>query len=135
MRKLVVVLLLAGCVVVTEVAAAEYEWVTITGFPGAIYEVAKGSAERTLTDRTTEPVIAFMVRMTRRQNNTVLFVKNFVRFADCDAGYGKLVTTKLDGSFMYDSDFVLGGGTIASDIAGVLCVLAGPAEATGVPRF
>ena len=49
------------------------------------------------------------------------FVQWYVSIADCKAGYGKLVTLDMNGNVRYDNDFVNTGGSVASELAEMLC--------------
>lgn len=44
-----------------------------------------------------------------------------VRFTDCDAGFGQLITLTGDGEFKTRDKFYVGGTNIANGIAGKLC--------------
>ena len=89
-----------------------------------IWEAKPGSLERSVTDRSGEPVAVVTLRVRDRWTSRMTFEKNFVRLADCAAGEGKLVTTDLDGRFKYQNNFNLNGGkTIASALAAAICTL------------
>lgn len=115
------------------IEAAE-PWIKVSESKETVFDVKAGSLERTVTDRTNEPIIAFLVRAKDKKSGTTEFEKNYVKLSDCKAGYGKLVTTDLNGKAKYSSDFVLDGGNVASTLAETLCSLAnykvdqGPAD-------
>jgi hypothetical protein len=56
----------------------------------------------------------------------VAFEKDYVQTAECAQGVGKLVTTDLQGKFLYASDFVFSGGNIASALAEFICEVGKP---------
>jgi len=120
-------------VVATNVVAAD-SWIKVSESKETVFDVKAGSLERTVTDRSNEPIIAFLVRAKDKKSGTTEFEKNYVKLSDCKVGYGKLVTTDLNGKAKYSSDFVLEGGNVASTLAGTLCSLAtykdpeGPAD-------
>jgi hypothetical protein len=106
------------------VAQAQDNWVLISRAKTVVYEARVGSFERTLTEGTHEPLVTLTFRVRDSRNARIDFEKNYVRLADCEAGFGKLVTTDLNGRAKYDSDFVTDGGNVASTIADTLCQLA-----------
>ena len=113
----------------THGATAADAWVPVSESNDMLYEMKSGSVERGTTERSNEPIIAFLVRSRDKKSTSTQFEKNYVKLADCKLGYGKLVTTDLDGKARYSSDFVLDGGNIASTLAGTLCALAARPDA------
>ena len=113
-----------GLIVATANVSAAESWVKVSESKETVYDVKAGSLERTATDRGNEPIIAFLVRSKDKKSGTTEFEKNYVKLSDCKVGYGKLVTTDLNGKAKYSSDFVLDGGNVASTLAGTLCSLA-----------
>lgn len=100
------------------------DWVPLSQGGGNSYDVKAGSVEYTLTEGGREPIVAFIVRVRNASKATVEFEKNYVRLSHCEQGFGKLVTTDLNGRAKYDNDFILNGGNIASTIAEMLCSIA-----------
>ena len=106
-------------------ATAQEHWTALTWSRTTTWEAKPGSLERSVTERSGEPVAVITLRVRDRWTSRITFEKNFVRLADCAAGEGKLVTTDLDGRFKYQNDFKLNGGkTIASGLAAAICALA-----------
>jgi hypothetical protein len=105
---------------------AAQEWVTISSNQSAIYDALAGSLQHSFTAQTKDPIVAVTIRVTVRESRQVLFERNYVRVADCQAGQGKIVTVDLNGRAKYDNDFIFGGGNSASNIARVICEVAFP---------
>lgn len=114
----------AALLAATFSATAADTWVKVSESTDLIYDVKSGSVQRGTTDRSSEPIIAFLVRTKDKRSSSTQFEKNYVTLADCELGYGKLVTTDLDGKAKYSTDFVLEGGNVASTLAEALCALA-----------
>jgi hypothetical protein len=51
----------------------------------------------------------------------VSYRKWYVTTADCEAGVGKLVILKVDGTYDMETDYVSNGNSISSDIGDVIC--------------
>jgi len=105
-------------------ALAQENWVIVSRSKTMTFEARAGSLEQTLTEGTREPIVTLIFRVRNSAKATVEFEKNYVRLADCRAGFGKLVTTDLNGLAKYDSEFMFDGGNVASTIAQTLCALA-----------
>lgn len=103
---------------------AQENWILISRSKTTTYEARVGSLEHTLTEVGREPIVALIFRVRDSAKAAVEFEKNYVRLSDCRAGFGKLVTTDLNGRAKYDNDFVFEGGNVASTIAQTLCGLA-----------
>jgi hypothetical protein len=85
-----------------------------------IYSGKKGSFEITTTKSGIE--VAMIVGQTEnKRDETVIYNKWYVSTSDCEAGIGKLVVLKIDGSFSFESDYVSGGKNVASTIADTIC--------------
>ena len=108
--------------------AQDQGWVLLSQTESLTYEGRAGSFERSLTSNTNEPVGAIIVRVRNKSTNRIVFEKNYVTLSDCTRGYGKLVTTELNGRALYQTDFIVDGGTVASTLAATICSLATPAS-------
>jgi hypothetical protein len=97
------------------------EWTVISRSDTRTYEVRNGSLDIGHTQASREPVASIIVRARDERTRSVDFEMNYVRLTACVEGFGKLVTTDLNGTALYSNDFVLGGGNVASTIAGVIC--------------
>jgi hypothetical protein len=104
---------------------AQDNWVVVSRTSTTIFEARTGSLEHTFTEQNREPIVALVLRVRNTTTATVEFEKNYVRLADCRAGFGKLVATDLSGRAKYDNEFIFDGGNAASTIAETLCRLAG----------
>jgi hypothetical protein len=102
------------------------EWVPLADANNVFYEGRAGSIEYSVTEVTSEPIVTFMLRVrdARQTPPLIKFEKNYIRLSDCQAGYGKIVTTDLNGRALYSNDFVLKGGSIAAALADVACGVA-----------
>lgn len=121
MKKLIAGLLLSAGLHAAYAADAD-EWMRITSNSGAVYDVKMGSVEFAKTNNGS-PIVVGLFRITTSER-VITFEQNYVRLYHCGVGYGLLVTTDLEGKPRYQTDFVSGGGTIASGIAKFLCDVA-----------
>jgi hypothetical protein len=58
-------------------------------------------------------------------NDTIVYEKQYVKWNECNRGYGQLITTDMQGKFKYANDYVLGNGgvqSIAASVATDMCV-------------
>ena len=99
-------------------------WVKLSSTDEYNYEARAGSFERSVTEKTETPIVSMLIRSYNIKKKQYEFDKAYVRLTACEDGYGKLVTTGLDGRYKYDNDFVIDGGTVASKMAGILCLMA-----------
>lgn len=99
---------------------AKKEWGVVADSDTHIFSIKYSTLELT-TNKAGDDVAAAIGRGVSKKNKTILVEKWYVRTADCDAGYGKLVTLSTDGTFKYENDFALDGGNVASSMADGLC--------------
>jgi len=109
----------------TTSAHADETWIQVAAPSDglSVFEAKKGSFERNVTQGSSDPVVAMILRNRSLGGAGITFEKVYVRVRDCRVGSGKLVTTTLDGSAKYENEFVSGGGNVASTIADTLCAL------------
>ncbi len=86
------------------------------------YYAQKGSFEMT-KNKAGDPISAVTGRVIDTSTSMIELQKWYVRDADCDAKQGELVTLKLDGTFLYNNDFIFGAGSVASGLAQFICSL------------
>lgn len=98
---------------------AKDDWIEIASSDKSSHSVKVGTLEL-VTNKAGEAVVVAVGRV-QYSDKTVDISKWYVRTADCDAGYGKLVTLSTDGSFLFDNDFATGGGSVGSAKAEALC--------------
>lgn len=99
-------------------------WITVARNDTAVYDFRAGTfnhGERTMST-------LGRIRLTDDDDGetSTAFVRWSVSFADCARGYGRLVTTDIEGqdNGMGDYKFMLAGGTNGSSVAAYLCLLA-----------
>ena len=101
-------------------ATASAQWVEIaTGENGTVYLMREGTQARSQT-RAGEPITAVTGSM-RDRNGAQSFWRWYVRDTDCDRRIGRLTTLRASGEFAWHSDWAEGGGTVASELARVIC--------------
>lgn len=104
------------------VPASAAEWIIVSEGSNARYDARNGSAEYEYTNNTNEPVITMLFRLHDKPKGTLSFERKYVLLEDCRAGFGRVVTTTLNGSRgLYVNDFVLDGGNHSANIAKALC--------------
>lgn len=106
-------------------AAQASPWIEVSRAQNLVYEARSGSLEYSVTEKTKEPIIALTVRVRDlRPGGAITFEKNYVRAIDCANGRGNVVTTDLDGRARFQTEFMLQGGSVASQIAEIICAAA-----------
>jgi len=97
-------------------AQTPQQWVTIAANSGTFYEAKVGSFEEA-------DGLAGMLLRVRQPNGQNIFERDWVLVEDCRRGYGSLGTSDIRGNLQYKTDWVNGGGTVATRIANVICAL------------
>ena len=115
-QKLLVAALLAGSL---SVAHAEDQWAVVAASDTATHSV-KIETFDLQTNRSGDEVVT-VIGKTENSDKTINVYKLYVRTADCQAGYGKLVTLSTDGTFQFDNDFASGSGNVGSAKAEAVC--------------
>jgi len=117
MKKLLITFAIA---LASTAALAVPDWVLLAAADTATWEGRSG----TLTFGKTKGGKQIAVAEGRVLNlNTKIyaFEKWYVLTDQCRAGYGKVVTLNMAGEFLYETDFVDNGGSVASALADMLC--------------
>jgi hypothetical protein len=96
------------------------DWVLVTAAGSTTYEARDGTLEY-LVASDQKPIAMLLFRVKDNVNQQTVFVRNYVRIADCQTGFGKLVTTDVNGNPTINTDFVFDGGNVASEIAKAIC--------------
>jgi hypothetical protein len=117
MKKLLAILAL-----VTAPAFAS-DWVVVSESKRAVFAVAATSVKIGKNDNGDAMVYA-RVRVHNKESNRYEYEQNYVRLSHCSQGYGKLVTTSMEGRFLFENDFADEGPTSADAIATALCYVA-----------
>ena len=98
-------------------AFSQNPWINYTETDNWKYEVKAASFENTKDGG------FILMRTTNKTNNQMSFYKISMKTSDCKKGLGKTTWQKLNGEILSEFDFVTDGGTIASNIAQVVCNL------------
>ena len=109
---------LFGLFIVAPVSASD-EWIQIAESETAKFSIKVATLELT-TNKAGDTVVSAIGR-TENADKTINVYKMYVRTADCDTGYGKLITLDTSGAFQYENDFASGSGNIGSAKAEALC--------------
>lgn len=111
--------LLVGLLLLADGAVGDDGWVTVGESEVSTDSIKLDTLELS-TNKADERVAAAVGRQVSK-TGTVTIRKWYVRTADCEAGYGKLVTLSTSGEFIFDNDFAEGSGSMASGKAEALC--------------
>lgn len=102
-------------------AYSQVEWSNIsTQNDGTRWDVKAGSLEFSTTKGGTS-IATVVGRMTNPNTSDVSLSRWYVSANDCSRRMGKMVSLDVNGAFKFESDFVIGGGNVASAIAEVVC--------------
>jgi hypothetical protein len=107
------------------------DWIVLGETDRMVWEGRAGTRDFD-KNRGGEPIITAAGRTREKVSNRISFVRWYARVDDCRLQYGKLVTTDMGGTFLREADFVLGGGTIASSLAEVLCHAVSETDRKGI---
>jgi hypothetical protein len=103
-------------------AAQSGDWTQFGYTDTTVYYARNGSFALERTQGGVE-VASMLVQIYDKTTTSESYVKWYVSIADCNAGYGKLVTIDTHGNYLYQNDFVLSGDSIGSTGADILCSL------------
>lgn len=113
-------------------AHAAGDWLLVAESDIAKSYVKVGSIELGLND-SNEPIVFGTFRLVTKQRQ-VLLGREYVKLADCRRGYGKLVSTTLDGTYQFQNDFIFDGENVAAEKAQLLCGVASAAFKSSSPE-
>lgn len=117
MKALIAALALCGA------AAQAGDWISIADMNDSSFEMRIGTAQIT-KNRQGMPVSTFLGRFRNKTNGSVTFVQWYVTQQDCRRGRGSLWAADIStGDVKSRSDFVRGGGNVASNMAELACIL------------
>jgi hypothetical protein len=102
------------------VALADENWMSVGENTNAFYALRKHTGHFGKNKKGEELYIA-TVRTIHKDDQRIDLSQMYVKLTDCERGSGKITTVQLDGTFEYTNDWLTGAGSIASDIAEVLC--------------
>lgn len=117
MKKIIASLILA---VTPFVYAADDNWVVVTSSNINVYSIKKKSVVLEKTKGGTTVVVG-LGRSKNIKSTTVSVFQMYVSVADCAKEGGLFVVTDLSGKITGESEFVYSLGTVASDMAELLC--------------
>ncbi len=92
---------------------------------GNAYDIRSGSLDFEKGSRTGEPYATVILRARSQGGSEITLKKAAVALSDCDSGFGKLSLHDLNSGAPFTSvEWVDGAGSIASNIAEVVCTAA-----------
>lgn len=104
--------------------ADDPNWTKITSNnDGVVWYIKNGSLEFTATKNET-PIALVVGRVNWGKNKKINLNKWYVSAEDCAQEMGKVVTLDIGGSYLFETDFVFKAGTVASNLAEVICGIA-----------
>jgi hypothetical protein len=125
-------LILSACICIGARAAGDSEWILLAYTDDMTWEGHAGSLH-SATNNSGEEISTAFGRATNKHTKRIDFEQWYVRVSDCHSGSGKIATTDMKGNFKYDTDFVLKGGSVASELADILCYPVVESDRKGMP--
>lgn len=104
-------------------ALADNAWVTVASADAEEWQ-AKSTSFELITGVDKKPAASVIGRVVNKKDSSIQLHRWQVPLKDCDAMVGSLRILSLKGELLFDSDFVEGGGTVASAIAETICLVA-----------
>ena len=101
--------------------AVANEWYPLAASRTHEFDLLKDSFRSGNGDRNGAPLIYITIRAINKSTRIISLERNYVTIEDCQDGYGKLVSTDLNGRVLYADDFMFGAGNVAARIAEVIC--------------
>lgn len=128
MRRLLATMLFA----ITAIAHAEdSQWVQLASTDEARWDGMAGTRDAGRTKGGKDITVA-TGRVYDVKRKTYTFEKWYVTIEHCKQGYGKVVTLDTEGTYKFETDFALSGGSVASTLAGMLCRPVKDTESKGI---
>lgn len=113
-------LLVGACALLACNVLLASDWVLLAKSKSSTWEARAGTFKRDADGH----IFVAQGRRHVSETDRISFERWYVTRSDCQAGYGRLFTTTLDGEPKgHGVEFALKGGTVASGIADVLCEL------------
>lgn len=100
--------------------AVAQDWLPLSEGSTFKFEGRRGTLKFS-TNRAGIPVVTAMGRSINKANSNIAFEQWYVTVAECQQGFGTLITTDLNGDVISQNQFVEGGGNVASTLAEMLC--------------
>lgn len=107
------------------------DWLELASTSEMVWEGRVGSREFSAT-RGGKRIVVAAGRTTDKNTKQMNFEKWYVEVEDCKRGHGNLVTLRMDGTFSFENQFVLKGGSVASGLAEMLCWLVFETDKKGI---
>jgi opacity protein-like surface antigen len=121
----------AALLIAFSASAVAAEWVPLGESDSGSWDGLAGSVEAT-TNRAGVKIRAAAGRVFDKKTKSYRFERWYVTVDSCRSGYGKIATTEMNGDFKFETDFVLGGGSIASALADILCYYVKESDQKGI---
>lgn len=103
---------------------AGIDWISLGESNGGLkWEAMPGSFEFS-KNRNKSSIAVIAGRVVNSKTTDIQLYKWYVSTADCSKKMGKLVSLGVDGEYQFDSDFMYGSGSVASNIAEFICAVA-----------
>ncbi|WP_354286830.1 hypothetical protein [Sphingomonas sp. UYEF23] len=112
-------------------ANAASDWILLASTDTMVWEGRAGTLHLSKNNSQQDISVA-NGRATDTKYKRITFERWYVLVSACRNGSGKLVTTDMDGTFKFDTEFVLKGGSVASSLADMLCGFYTDAEGKGL---
>ena len=121
-------MIIITALVISSIAHAE-DWLHVVASTTDVFEARKGTLQHGLLG--TSPAVTMLVRI-KHADDTFTFARYFVTVEDCGKGYGVVVTNSIQGKFLHQADYVIGGGSIACVIAETMCAVLNKPTTSGM---
>lgn len=105
-------------------------WLAASSSNDTQWDIRRGSLELS-KNRKGDDIAVVLGRSTTLSTRNISLRKWYVTFADCDREMGLLVVLSLEGKFVFEADFVFGGGSVASRVAELICAARGLGDSKG----
>ena len=110
---------LAGAMI-SGAALAQSDWIRIAETDDTTWDVKPGSFEVGKT-KGQAPIAVVVGRTTDNSSKRIRVYKWYVSLDDCNREMGKVVSLNVDGTYVFENDFVFGSGNIAAAMAQSIC--------------
>lgn len=121
MRKGAIGLVTAISLLISFTASAEPSWINLGESKGGLKWEAKPGSFELSKNRNNVAVAVLAGRVINAETAEIQLYKWYVSATDCKNKMGKLVSLSISGEFLFDSDFMYGSGSVASNIGEFIC--------------